>query len=133
MGTGEIRLQGMRFAKTNAYGLAASRVGIGSVALAAPGFLMKTWLGADPKLPPVRAMGMAIAARDLALGIGTLQALRAGDAKTLLRCGALADTADAVGTVIALRSNFKDPRMMIALVAAGGAVLGLWLAEQDLR
>lgn len=122
----------MNFAKANAYGLAASRVGIGSIALAAPGFLMKTWLGADAESPQVRAMGMAIAARDLAMGIGTLQALRAGDAKTLLRCGALADAADAIGTVIALRSNPRNPRMLVALVAAGGVALGLWLAEQDL-
>lgn len=120
------------FARTNAYGLAASRVGIGTVALIAPGLLMKIWLGADPESPPVRAMGMAIAARDLALGIATLQALRAGDAQTLLRCGALADAADAVGTVIALRSTPRDPRMLIALVAAGATTLGIRLAGQDL-
>jgi hypothetical protein len=118
--------------RTNAYGLAASRVGIGTLALIAPGFLMKTWLGADAKSPPVRAMGLAIAARDLALGIATLEALRNGDARTLLRCGALADAADAAGTVIALRSNPSDPRMLIALVAAGATALGLWLAGQDL-
>jgi hypothetical protein len=119
------------FVKTNAYGLAASRVGIGTVALIAPGLLMKIWLGADAKSPPVRAMGMAIGARDLALGIATLHALRAGDAGTLLRCGALADAADAVGTVVALRSSPRDPRMLIALVAAGATALGLWLAGRD--
>jgi hypothetical protein len=120
------------FAKTNAYGLASSRVAVGTAALIAPGLLMKIWLGADSKSPSVRAMGLAIAARDLGMGIGTLQALRTGDARTLLRCGALADAADAIGTIIALRSNPRDPRMVIALVAVGGAALGLWLAGQDL-
>jgi hypothetical protein len=118
--------------KAGAYALAASRVGIGTVALAAPGFLMKTWLGADSGLSSVRGMGMAIAARDLALGIATLQAASSSGARTLLRCGALADAADLVATLTVVGSNFKDPRMLIAAVAGGAAALGLWLAGQDL-
>ncbi|MEX0791445.1 MAG: hypothetical protein WD178_11790 [Actinomycetota bacterium] len=117
--------------KTVAYGLGVSRVAIGSVALAVPGFAMKTWLGVDAGSGPVKAMGLAIGARDLALGAGTLAALRSNTSgKVWLYGGVLSDAADAVATVRAFSSNPRNPRMLIALAAAGAAAGGAWAARQ---
>lgn len=116
--------------RTAAYGLGFSRVAIGSVALAAPGFAMKIWLGLDAASRPVKAMGLAIGARDLALGAGTLAALRNNaPAKAWLYGGVLGDAADAVATVRAFSSDPKNPRMLIALAAAGAAATGVWAAR----
>ena len=117
--------------KALSYGLGFTRIAIGSTALVAPGFAMRVWLGVDPKANPVKAMGLAIGARDLALGIGTLSALRGDGSSALwLQCGALADTADAVATVRAFAGS-KDPRLLIALAAVGAAGTGAWLAWME--
>lgn len=117
--------------KTAAYGLGFSRIAIGSVALAAPGFAMKIWLGVDAGSMPGRAMGLAIGARDLALGAGTLAALRSNASATVwLYGGVLSDAADAVATVRAFSSNPRNPRMLVALAAAGAAAGGVWAGRQ---
>ena len=116
--------------KALAYGLGFTRIAIGSTAVVAPGFAMRLWLGVDPKANPVKAMGLAIGARDLALGIGTLSALRGGGSSALwLQCGAVADTADAVATLRAFST--RDPRTLIALAAVGAAGTGAWLAWEE--
>lgn len=116
--------------KTVAYGLGFSRVAIGSVALASPGFAMRIWLGLNSASGPVKAMGLAIGARDLALGAGTLTALRNNTpAKVWLYGGVLGDAADAVATVRAFSSDPKNPRMLIALAAAGATAAGIWAAR----
>ncbi|HYN98976.1 MAG TPA: hypothetical protein VEU28_04820 [Actinomycetota bacterium] len=112
-----------------AYGLGFTRIAIGSTALVAPGFAMRVWLGVDPRVNSVKAMGLAIGARDLALGIGTLSALRGNGSSALwLQCGALADAADAVATLRAFAGTPKDPRILITLAAVGAAGAGAWLA-----
>lgn len=117
--------------KAAAYGLGFSRIAIGSVAVAAPGFAMKVWLGVDARPAAVKAMGLAIGARDLALGAGTLAALGSnGPVKVWLYGGVLADAADAVATVRAFSSNPRDPRMLIAFAGAGAAAAGVWAARQ---
>lgn len=116
-----------------AYGLALSRVAVGSVMLAAPGPAMKAWIGADRRSSQVRAMGMAIGSRDLLLGVGTLQALRGGeDPGIWVQLGALADAADGLATFEALRTTPADPRMLIGLFAAGFAGLG-WVIGRRLE
>ena len=117
--------------KPMAYGLGFIRIAIGSTALAAPGLAMRLWLGVDPRANSVKAMGLAIGARDLALGIGTLSSLRADGSSALwLQCGALADSADAVATLRAFAGS-KDPRVLIALAAVGAAGTGAWLAWKE--
>lgn len=118
-------------ARTLAYALGLSRVVIGSAAVLAPGRAMNFWLGVDPEPKSVKAMGIAIGARDLALGIGTLVALgRDGGSAVWLQAGVLADTADALATVRAFSADPRNPRMAIAAAGAGGAAAGLWLAQQ---
>jgi hypothetical protein len=118
-------------ARTLAYGLGLSRVVIGSAAVLAPGRAMNFWLGVDPEPKSVKAMGIAIGARDLALGVGTLVALsRDRGSAVWLQVGVLADAADALATVRAFSADLRNPRMAVAAAGACGAAVGAWLAQQ---
>jgi hypothetical protein len=114
-----------------AYSLGLSRVVIGSAAILAPGRAMNFWLGVDPEPKSVKAMGIAIGARDLALGVGTLVALsRDRGSAVWLQVGVLADAADALATVRAFSADLRNPRMAVAAAGACGAAVGAWLAQQ---
>ncbi len=122
--------------KTLSYAVAFGRMAVGTVALLAPGFAMHVWLDAEPRSEQVKAMGLALGARDMVLGLGTLQALRGrGNPAIWLQLGALADAADGVGTFRAFRKTPRNPRMLIGLVAVGFAgvcwLLGLEQKEQE--
>ncbi|HEX2054268.1 MAG TPA: hypothetical protein VHJ78_11165 [Actinomycetota bacterium] len=107
------------------------RLGIGTVAIVAPGIAMKLWLGADSKSKPVKAMGLSVGARDVAIGVGTIGALSSGrDPSLWLKLGAFADAADAVGTVRTFREDPGNPRMLTALMAGGFAGIGWLLSRQ---
>ncbi|HVL50377.1 MAG TPA: hypothetical protein VM754_02590 [Actinomycetota bacterium] len=115
-----------------AYAVAAARVGIGTAAILTPGLAMRIWLGADPHSSKVKAMAMAIGARDIALGVGTLQALGDGrNPAVWLKVGALADAADGLGTLRALRRT-SSPRILIGFIA-GGVAAASWLAGSRLE
>lgn len=117
-------------ARNVAYALGLSRVAIGSAAALAPGRAMNLWLGVDAEPESVKAMGHVIGARDLALGIGALVALRRDSgAAVWLRAGALADSADALATVRAFSADLRNPRMATAAAGVCGAAVGLWLAK----
>jgi hypothetical protein len=117
--------------KQLAIGLALARVGIGSVGCLAPGFLIQTWTGMDRRSKQVRAVGLAVAARDLALGLGMLQAIRSGgNTGAWMRCGALADAADCLATVRAYGDLPRSRRGLIVLMAAGSAGAAWWLVRE---
>ena len=117
--------------KQLAMGLALARIGIGSVGCLAPGFLMQTWTGMDRRSKQVRAVGLAVAARDLALGLGMLQAIRSGrNTAVWMRCSALADAADFLATVRAFGELPRGRREIIVLAAAGSAGTAWWLAKE---
>lgn len=118
-------------ARNMAYALGLSRVVIGTAAVLAPGRAMNFWLGVDPYPRSVKAMGIAIGARDLALGVGTVVALsRDRGSGVWLQAGVLADTADALATVRAFSADLRNPRMAIAGSGVCGAAVGLWLGRQ---
>lgn len=119
------------FARKVAYALGLSRVVIGSAAVLAPGRAMNFWLGVDHEPKSVKAMGIAIGARDLALGIGSLVALsRDSGSAVWLQVGVLADTADALATVRAFSADLRNPRVAVATSGVCGAAVGAWLAQQ---
>lgn len=118
--------------KTAAMGVGLLRVGIGSVAIVAPGLAMRLWLGADGKSDQVKAMGLAVGARDVVLGLGTLQALRGeGNPALWLKYGAIADAADGVGTIRTFRREPANLRMLTALMAVSFSAIGWMLSRQD--
>lgn len=62
--------------RRGATAVAASRVGVGFVALGAPLVVSRSWVGRSGDGPPGTVLGRALGSRDLALGLGALIALR---------------------------------------------------------
>jgi len=62
--------------RRGATAVAASRVGVGVVAFAAPLLVSRSWVGRSGDGTPGRVLGRALGGRDLALGAGALIALR---------------------------------------------------------
>ena len=62
--------------RRGATAVAVSRLGVGVVAVAAPARVSRAWVGGAGGGPSGRVLGRALGGRDLALGLGTLAALR---------------------------------------------------------
>jgi hypothetical protein len=119
--------------------LAAARTAMGVTALAAPSLIWRPWVG-DAGGVPARVLGRALGGRELALGLGTLAALRAvppASAATETSAGAAAKTAgawvgfaavadslDLVTTAAAWDELPAVGRWVIAATAGGAAVVG---------
>jgi hypothetical protein len=74
-------------------------------------------------------LGRALGARDLALGLGTLAALRArgvspGPARSLVAAGALSDTLDVAISLAAWPELPRVTRWLVAASACGAALAG---------
>ncbi len=101
-----------RAARWAAAALSAGRVALGCAALVRPSLPAAVWVGSGAAgTVPVQVLGRALGGRDLALGIGSLHALRREDtsaAAVWLAASAAADAAD------------------VAATAAGGSALPRW-------
>jgi hypothetical protein len=108
--------------------LAAGRVGLGVAVLVAPEQVAARWLGeSNARLPVVGNLARSLGARDLALGIATLQTLDdpVNGPRVQLLC-ALVDVTDVLATVLARASL---PRKgLCGTVAVAGAAAGAGLA-----
>ncbi len=91
--------------------LATGRIGIGLALFLAPSRAAHIWLGDDAALPATSTAVRGLGARDVALGMGTLIALRSAadvgddldgdrDAERWLEAGIVADLADAAATLL---------------------------------
>jgi hypothetical protein len=127
--------------------LAVARTAMGVTALAAPSVIWRPWVG-ETRGVPARVLGRALGGRDLALGLGTLAALRAvpsanaaagtsadapagTSADAAARTAgvwvgfcAVADSLDLVTTVAAWDELPAVGRWLIATTAGGAAVVG---------
>jgi hypothetical protein len=124
--------------RQGATAVAAGRVLLGVAALARPSVPARPWVGASADDLAAQVFGRALGARDIALGLGALAALRQsspagpGPARTRsasaaacawLAAGALSDGLDATVTVAAWR-QLPRTRWLIAAVAGGAALAG---------
>jgi hypothetical protein len=107
--------------------VAVARVALGLACLAWPSMPARSWTGAGRDDLTGQVLGRALGARDLALGLGALAALRdrdasPGPARSWVVVGALSDTLD---VAISLATWGELPRVTRWLVAAsaGGAAL----------
>ena len=111
--------------------IAAGRVGIGTALLFAPKLAGRRWIGeaADRRGTQVALRGLG--GRDLALGIGTLLALR-HDApiRGWVEAGSLADGTDAAATLLAGDDLSRAARVGTVLLAGGALVAGQWIVRQ---
>jgi hypothetical protein len=127
----------LRYAVTGATAVAAGRVGLGLIALAWPAVPARPWVGASADDPATQVFGRALGARDLALGLGALAALRQSRPASIsgpaasqpavsaawLAAGALSDALDVVATAASWPELPSRTRWLVA-ASAGGAALG---------
>jgi hypothetical protein len=114
--------------------LAIGRIALGLGLFLAPRRLTRAWLGRDAGGGNVTAVVRGLAARDVAVGVGTLVALRgdapAQDAERWIEAGIVGDLGDAVGTLLAGK---RDRDGMLVLAIAGGAAMAGAAVRTKLR
>ena len=122
-------------ARASARALASARVALGVTAFALPRLPARPWVGTDAARPSVGVMGRALGARDVALGLGALLALRGdGPVRGWLEAGGLADAGDVAATILAWRNGPRFGRWLVLAAATGGVVGSVLLAplvDQD--
>jgi hypothetical protein len=112
-------------ARLAAQALAGVRLLIGVVALVWPAAALKP--GAGPEMadqPGGRLLGRALGARDVALGAGAIVAMRhEGPVRGWIEAGGLADSGDALATIIAFGQLPKRTRwaVLASILCAVGA------------
>ncbi len=116
---------------TLARGLGAARAALGAAMLVTPATLTRVWVGRDAKLPATRVVTMALGAREVAIGLGTVQAVGSGaDVRPWLQAGAFSDAVDAAMTV-AVRDDLPTAgAALITVMATSAAALGTWLSTR---
>ena len=118
-------------ARTIATQVAYSRIAIGALLMAAPRLVARGWVGGVADRPGSRVMATALGARDLAIGAGTVSALRSGGpARPWLLAAAFSDAIDCVTTFAARRSLPSLGAPGTVALAATGLALGLWTARE---
>jgi hypothetical protein len=107
----------------------AARVGLGAVAVLAPNAPLRPWVGDSAGDHRALLLARALGARDLALGLGVLFAVReGGPIRGWVEAGGLADTGDALFTFLAWRRLPGGGRWLVAAAAGGAAVAAVLAA-----
>jgi hypothetical protein len=116
--------------RTMAQLIAWGRVGIGTVAVIAPVAVARPWIGGAARTTEGRLLARAMGGRDLALGIGTLRALAHHDdeARPWVALGGVADSIDAVATLVGFAALPTKGRWGILAVTVGAAAVSIRLA-----
>ena len=105
--------------------LAAGRVAIGTALVFAPGVVGERWIGEPARNPAVKVFSRALGVRDVALGLGTLWALERGEpVRTWVQLGVLADTVDAVASLLAVPAIGARRALPVLAIAGGAAATG---------
>lgn len=117
--------------EAGAFLLALGRTVLGASAFVAPDALGRFWVGGPAGRTGIRVLSRAMAARDLALGLGALGALGdPGATRSWLRAGAVADAGDAVATVVAFNRLPRRRRVAVACIAGASAAAAWRMADR---
>lgn len=112
--------------------IAAGRVLIGTALTLAPRQAARGWLGDAAEDPATQVAVRALGARDLALGLGVLLAIRRGRSpRGWVEAGILSDGVDAVATLAAWRYLPRTGRAMTLVVASGAVAAGIATTATD--
>jgi hypothetical protein len=115
-------------ARVYAQALAGGRAALGLAFFLLPKVGSGLWTG-DTKTPAVRVLSRALGARDMALGLGALLALRSNSpVRGWLEAGGFADAGDALATIVAWKQLPRARRWLVIIAAAGAAALAGVLA-----
>lgn len=118
-------------AETVARNFALIRVVIGTAFAAAPERSVRSWIGPDAGRPGAQLVTRGLGARDVAIGLGTLRALRQGDSPGPWTVAALlSDAIDLVATLAVAGSLPRSARLVGVGMTGGSTLLGLWLARK---
>ena len=112
-----------------AWAVAAGRVGLGLTAVTWPSVPARPWVGAAADDLAARVFGRALGARDIALGLGALNALQhqsaeADSARAWAAAGALSDALDVVASLASWRDLPRRSRWLVVLSAGTAALTG---------
>jgi hypothetical protein len=102
-----------------------NRVGIGAGLILLPGLFGRAWVGSAAMDDRASVLARSLGARDLALGVAGLVALREGDRRWASRAFAAQAFADAVD-VVAIVAGRRVPlgsRVLGGMMAAGSAAV----------
>lgn len=112
--------------------LAAGRVVVGAALVVLPGVAGSQWVGPTAHEAETKVFARALGVRDLALGLGTLNALDKGEpVRSWVQLGGLSDAVDFAATAIALRRIGARRALPLMVVAATAATLSV-LAQNEL-
>lgn len=111
-------------ARQLAAGIAWGRIVLGATAMVAPSIPLRPWVGRDVAWRPrAKLLARALGARDVALGVGVVLALRHdAPVRGWVEGGGLADAGDVLATLLAFGSLPKLGRFAVLGSAAGAAV-----------
>ncbi len=99
--------------------------------MGAPALPSRPWVGAEAARPAVKLFARSMGARDVALGLGALLALRHdAPVRGWVEAGGLCDAGDVVGTLVHFRDLPRLGRLVIVAVAGGSMVASRWLATR---
>ena len=113
------KVQARQLAETVAWG----RIAIGVTALVAPTLPLRPWVGRDFAWQPrAKLLARSLGARDLALGLGVILALRHdAPVRGWVEGAGVADAGDCLATLLAFGKLPKASRWLVVLSAAGAA------------
>ncbi|HSL57958.1 MAG TPA: hypothetical protein VK866_08965 [Acidimicrobiales bacterium] len=105
---------------TKALAFGAVRAGVGAALLAAPGLAGRSWVGPHADGPGAKVFARAVGARDLLLGLRTMESVRHGrdDAQGWIIAGYAADGADVLATLVAWKHLTPGRRIAMPIIAA---------------
>ena len=110
-------------ARQLAEAVAWGRIAIGITALVAPTVPLRPWVGRDFAWQPrAKLLARSLGARDLALGVGVILALRHdAPVRGWVEGSGLADAGDVLATLLSFGKLPESGRWLVLLSAAGAA------------
>jgi hypothetical protein len=107
--------------------ISLGRILFGTVFIAEPKVMDQGWIGRQARLPGAQVLSRAVGARDLALGLGGLQAAvrNDGSARSWMAAAALCDAIDVGATHAAGKKIPRKARTGVFAIGTGAAVLSL--------
>src|SRR3954452_15142423 len=101
------------------------RLLVGVAFIAEPKIMERAWIGKQARVPGAQVLARAVGARDLAVGLGGVQAVARddGSAAPWLGAAAICDAVDFGATLAAGRRIPKQPRNGVLVIAAVFSVL----------
>jgi hypothetical protein len=118
-------------ARTLARTLAYGRIALGASLVVAPARAARGWVGDDGARPGARVLAVALGARDVAIGAGTVRAIARGSGEHEWLVGsAFCDAADFVATFSRRDALPKAGALGVSALAGSATLLGLWLWKE---